>query len=224
MIVAAVPVKDLSEAKQRVGLLLTASERRLLMRAMLEDVLSCLGASPVDSVLVVTGDPEVTEIARTFKAQIVSEPVNEGHTAAVALAQRHLIAGGAEGLLTIPGDVPLTTPDEIATIINGAAPAPSVTFVPSRNGLGTNGALLLPPDLLALKFGEPSFPNHLDAARAHGFEPRVLDLPGLGLDIDTADDLQILLSRGGQTKTAILLSQISLAARVHDLSTLAAER
>jgi len=217
MIVAAVPVKDLSAAKQRVGRLLTASERRLLMRAMLEDVLSCLGASPVDSVLVVTGDPEVTEIARRFKAQIVLEPVNEGHTAAVALAQRRLIAEGAEGLLTIPGDVPLATPDEIAAIIHGAAPAPSVTFVPSRNGLGTNGALLLPPDLLTLTFGEPSFPNHLDAARTRGFEPRVLDLQGLGLDIDTTDDLQILLSRGGQTKTATLLSQIGLGARMSEI-------
>lgn len=224
MIAAVVPVKDLNEAKQRIGPLLTVSERKLLMQAMLEDVLSCLLASPVDSVLVVTGDPEVIETARKFKAHVVLEPVNEGHTAAVTLAQRHLISEGAEGFLTIPGDVPLATPDEIATVIHTAPPAPSATFVPSRTGLGTNGVLLVPPDLLQLQFGEPSFSNHLEVARAHGLEPRVRVLPGLGLDIDTAADLQIFLSQGGRTKTATLLSQIGLAARMSDLSTLVAER
>jgi len=224
MIVAVVPVKDLSEAKQRVGPLLTASERMLLVQAMLEDVLSCLLASPVDSVWVVTGDPEVIEIARKLKVRIVLEPVNLGHTGAVSLAQRRLVAEKAKGLLTIPGDVPLATPDEIAALIHDAPPAPSVTFVPSRNGLGTNGVLLSPPDLLKLKFGEPSFSNHLDAARARGLKPRVLALSGLGLDVDTAEDLQILLSRGGQTKTVSLLSQIGLTARMSEPSTLVAER
>ena len=224
MIVAAVPVKDLSEAKQRIGLLLTASERKLLMQAMLEDVLSCLMASPVDSVLVATGDPEVVGIARTFKAYIVLEPVNQGHTVAVTLAQRYATTERADGFLTIPGDVPLATPDEIATIIHTAPPAPSATFVPSRSQLGTNGVLLLPPGLLRLQFGEPSFSNHLEAARARGLEPRVLALPGLGLDIDTADDLQIVLSQGGRTRTATLLSQIGLAARMRELSALAAKQ
>ena len=224
MIVAAVPVKDLSEAKQRIAPFLTAAERRLLMQAMLEDVLSCLLASPVDSVLAITGDPDVIEIARRFKAQVLVEPVNSGHTAAVELAQRYATSKGAKGFLTIPGDVPLTTPYEIAKMIHGAPPAPSVSFVPSRSGLGTNGVLLLPPDLIKLKFGEPSFLNHLDAARIHRLEPRVLTLPGLGLDIDTADDLQIVLTRRGHTRTETLLSQIGLAARMGALSSLVAER
>jgi hypothetical protein len=46
MIVAAIPVKDLESAKQRLIPVLSPSERRELARAMLEDVLGVLSAVP----------------------------------------------------------------------------------------------------------------------------------------------------------------------------------
>src|SRR5437870_4121097 len=79
-------------------------------------------------------------------------------------------------------------------------------FVPSRSGLGTNGAALAPPDAMPLTFGEPSFDNHLAAARARGLEPRVLALPGLGLDVDAPDDLAALLAAPGATVSARLVA------------------
>ena len=68
--------------------------------------------------------------------------------------------------------------------------------MPSLSGFGTNAALLAPPDAMPLKFGEPSFANHLEGARGRGLTPRVLALPGLGLDIDAPEDLRLLLARG----------------------------
>jgi len=59
--------------------------------------------------------------------------------------------------------------------------------VPSLSGFGTNAVLLEPPDRMPLKFGEPSFDNHLLAARAAGIQPIVLRLPGIGLDIDAPE-------------------------------------
>jgi 2-phospho-L-lactate guanylyltransferase len=66
-----------------------------------------------------------------------------------------------------------------------------MTIVPSRDGKGTNALAVSPPDLIPFHFGDSSFEPHCAAARALGIEPRVLRLPGLGLDIDTPDDLAL---------------------------------
>jgi 2-phospho-L-lactate guanylyltransferase (CobY/MobA/RfbA family) len=79
-------------------------------------------------------------------------------------------------------------------------------FTPSRSGLGTNGVLLRPPAVMPLTFGEPSFDNHLAAARALRLAPRVVRLPGLGLDVDDPDDLSALLATGGHTESARLVA------------------
>ena len=55
-VLAAVPVKDLVNAKQRLIPLLGADERRALARAMLEDVLAALAAALPGPIFVVTTD------------------------------------------------------------------------------------------------------------------------------------------------------------------------
>jgi 2-phospho-L-lactate guanylyltransferase len=88
-----------------------------------------------------------------------------------------------------------------------------VAFVPSRSGRGTNAALLDPPDAMPLTFGEPSFDNHLAAARGAGLSPRVVRLAGIGLDVDAPDDLPVLLERGAATRSGRLLRRLPAAAR-----------
>jgi 2-phospho-L-lactate guanylyltransferase len=204
MIVAAVPVKDLVNAKQRLVPALGAAERAALAAAMLQDVLAALAAARLDRVWVVTREPAVVALARARGAEALIEDANRGHTAAVARAQAEAARLGARVFLTIPGDVPCVTPDEIRCLAEAAAPGRSA-FAPSRSGLGTNGAALAPPDAMPLTFGEPSFDNHLAAARARNLEPRVLSLPGLGLDVDAPDDLSALLAAPGATLSARLV-------------------
>jgi len=196
MLVAAVPVKDLVNAKQRLVPALAVAERAALAAAMLEDVLTALAAARLDRVWVVTREPAVSALARARGAEPLVEDANRGHTAAVARAQAEAARLGARVFVTIPGDVPCVTAD--------APGAPA--FAPSRSGLGTNGAALAPPDAMPLTFGEPSFENHLAAARARGLEPRVVSLPGLGLDVDAPDDLDALLAAPGATVTARLVA------------------
>ncbi len=204
-VLAAVPIKDLANAKQRLVSAFTPEQRRALARAMLADVLRALTAALPGSLLVVTKDPEVIEVARGHGAECLIERSNRGHTEAVALAQEEARARGASAFLTIPGDVPCVTPAEILMVCDGLDGRCGAAFVPSLSGFGTNAALLVPPHVIALKFGEPSFDNHLAAARAAGVTPRVLQLPGLGLDIDTPEDLPLLLQRGPRTQSAALL-------------------
>jgi 2-phospho-L-lactate/phosphoenolpyruvate guanylyltransferase len=205
MIVVAVPIKDLSAAKQRLAGVLTLAERDQLARAMLRDVLRALAAADLDRVWVVTREPAAAAIARALGAEPLVEAENRGHTAAVALAQAEAARRAARVFLTVPGDVPRVTADEVRALAR-AATRGVPAFVPSRSGLGTNGVALAPPDAMALTFGEPSFARHLETARRHGLAPRILPLPGLGLDIDGPEDLTALLAEVADTETAQVVS------------------
>jgi len=205
MIIAAVPIKDLIDAKQRLASVLTLAERDQLARAMLRDVLRALAAAELDHIWVVTREPAVAAIARGLGAEPVIEAENRGHTAAVALAQAQAARRGARVFLTVPGDVPRVTAEELRRL-TGAAGEGAPAFVPSRSGLGTNGVALAPPDAMALTFGEPSFAHHLETARKCGLAPHILELPGLGLDIDAPEDLTALLAEDSTTETARLVS------------------
>lgn len=210
MIVAAVPVKDLANAKQRLVRVLAADERMALARAMLGDVLTALGAARLDAIWVVTRDPEVAAIGRGRGAEVLVEADNRGHTAAVARAQAEAARRRVAVFLTVPGDVPCVTPDEVAALVAAARAAapPVAVLAPSRSGRGTNGVALSPPDAMPLTFGEPSFDNHVALARQRGLGPRVLALAGLGLDIDGPDDLAALLAEGAATESGRLLATL----------------
>lgn len=214
MIVCAVPVKDLVNAKQRLTRALAPDERMALARAMLRDVLRALGRAGLDAVWVVTRDDEVSGIVRALGAKVLGEPENRGHTAAVALAQAHAARADARVFLTLPGDVPLVTAQEIRALADAAAAPTSAVFAPSRSGLGTNGVALAPPTAMPLEFGEPSFDNHLAAARERGLTLRVLALPGLAVDIDGPDDLAILLAEGAESESGRLLARWNVGARL----------
>ena len=215
MNVVAVPVKDLADAKQRLGRALSPSERMALARAMLHDVLRALVAAPLDARWLITRDPEVIATARDYGVEVISEPVNRGHTAAVAVAQAAAVRAGARVFATIPGDVPCVTAEEIGALVTRAgAEGPAVAFAPSHSGLGTNGAALYPPDAMPLTFGEPSFDNHLRVASERELVAHVLALPGLGLDVDGPADLPPLLARGAATESGRLLASFRIAERL----------
>jgi 2-phospho-L-lactate guanylyltransferase len=215
MKVVAVPVKDLVNAKQRLVRALSPSERMALARVMLHDVLRALAAASVDARWIITRDPEVTAIARDFRIDVLHEGVNRGHTAAVAAAQAEAARIGAAAFATIPGDAPCVTADEIAALLAPVvAGSPAAVFTPSRSGLGTNGVALAPPSAMPLTFGEPSFENHLRAARERGLVPRVLPLSGLALDVDGPADLALLLESGPGTESGRMLASWSIADRL----------
>jgi coenzyme F420-0:L-glutamate ligase/coenzyme F420-1:gamma-L-glutamate ligase len=204
--VAVVPARAFNRAKQRLRDSLDPAARPGLARAMLEDVLAALAGAGLDRVLVVTDDAEVARVAEAHGATAVVEPEALGHTEAVARGIEVAREMGATVVLTVPGDVPCLTRDEVARMLAALGPPPSVVLVPSRSGVGTNGAALAPPDVMPLRFGEPSFPDHLATARARGLAPVVLELPGAGLDIDRPEDLVGLQALGAGTRASAALA------------------
>ncbi|HJS84353.1 MAG TPA: 2-phospho-L-lactate guanylyltransferase [Acetobacteraceae bacterium] len=204
---AAVPVKAFAGAKHRLSPLLTPAQRQALAAAMLRDVLIALAEAPLAGIMVNTVDPQASALARAYGARVVSEDARAGHTAAVAAMARTLAGEGAEAMLTCPGDVPLLTAAEVASVLDAHGPAPSFTIVPAHDERGSNAVLLSPPDLMALRFGDDSFLPHLAAARQHGLEPSIVRLTGIGLDIDNPEDARAFLraARGRSTEAGTLL-------------------
>ena len=204
---AVVPVKNLGNAKQRLAGVLDQPTRTTLFRAMLEDVLEALaGATSLAGILLVTRDEEAIALAERYRAECLIEPENRGHTAAVEFGAGVLAARSAGALLQVPGDIPCVTADEIEAVVDAHGPAPAVTIAPSRDYRGSNAVLCSPPDVFPFRFGDDSFHPHLDAARAIGIEPTVVERAGIGLDIDTPDDLEAFLASPSDTRAYRLLA------------------
>jgi 2-phospho-L-lactate guanylyltransferase len=108
---------------------------------------------------------------------------------------------GATGMLQVPADIPLVTPEDIVALLTIHGEAPAVTLAPARDERGTNAVVCSPPDVMPLRFGGDSFSGHVRRARAQGIQPRIVMRPGLALDIDTPEDLGAFLAAPSATRT-----------------------
>jgi 2-phospho-L-lactate guanylyltransferase len=210
---AIVPVKEVAGAKQRLATMLSAEQRSRLALAMLSDVMEALAATPsLGGIAVVTIDPAATELAEAYGARIFGDGARDGHTGAVTAAARRLAADGRAGFLTVPGDVPLVTPEEVARLLQAHRGSPAFTIAPAHDERGSNAVLCSPPGAVPLSFGDDSFLPHLAAAERAGIRPTILRLPGLGLDIDHPVDLERFMRVASRTRTRAFLEQIGLPA------------
>lgn len=205
---AVVPVKERGSAKERLAPMLRPELRQALALAMLEDVLVALTATPgIAGLLVVTVDPEAGRLAASWGARLIEAGARDGHTGAVAAAARLLAAEGRAGMLTLPGDIPLVTPAEIASVLASHPPAPSFTIVPSHDERGSNAIACSPPDAVPLRFGDNSFYPHIQAAEACGIRPNIVHLPGIALDIDNPGDVVSFMRIESPTRARAVLAE-----------------
>jgi 2-phospho-L-lactate guanylyltransferase len=187
---ALVPLKRLVSAKQRLETALPAAERADLVGWMFAKVLDVLRRTEgLAGIAVVTPERALVPDDVLW----IADP-GGGLNAALSAASVRLEAVGAQAVLTVPADVPLATPGEIAAVLAAAASHP-VVVVPDHWRRGTVALCLSPPSLFAPCYGETSFADHVAAARRAGVEPRLCDLPGLAFDIDVPEDVTELRRR-----------------------------
>jgi len=194
---AVIPIKHLDSAKQRLAPVLTDEERTLLFTKMVEDVLTAVEACTfVDEIVVVTDDEFVTQLALGFGARIIGEPAVPGLIPAVSEAALRLEAEGIDVMLFLPGAVPLVTPEELEVVLDGFGQSdePEFLIVPASDLGGSNCIACSPPNCMEFGFGEDSFRRHLNIARKLDIVPTVAKLPGIGLDVDTPEDLEELVT------------------------------
>jgi len=211
---ALVPVKELTQAKERLSPLLSPEERHALAVAMLNDVLSALEHVPaIERIALVTRDPGARSLAAQRGFEIVDEDSGNGLTEAVEMAVQVCIERGASSLAVIPGDIPLLKPPDIDSVIEQGA-SHDVVIVPSWDSRGTNTILLRPPDALPLRFSSWSFYPHVKQAKQAGLAYKVLRLPNVALDVDTPEDLVRLMPQAMGTETYAILEEMRLPARL----------
>lgn len=210
---AVLPIKNFTEAKKRLEATLTPGPRRALAEAMFSDVLTALRRShAVEDTLVVTRDHGAQQIAGGHGALVLDDG-EPGHNPAAQLGVDYALEHGYDRVLLVPGDCPMLNPRELDTLLARPAPAPSALIVPDRHGTGTNALLLTPPDSLVPAFGPDSRDRHVANAEAAGTTNEVIEVASLELDIDTAEDLEMLRTtlgtmHGGAAHTRGMLSQM----------------
>lgn len=216
MLAAVIPVKELSRGKTRLTPLLSAEERYLLCKAMLDDVLTVVAASTVfERKLVITSDTEAAAIAAQYGIEIIHEAQQVRHSRSVEAAAVYCREVGAEAMLTVPLDVPRMTTDDLQQIVRHGPLPRGIVLVPSHDALGTNAMLIRPPEAIPFRFGHDSFRAHRNEAEAKRLPCVVCTLPNLKLDIDNVDDLRCFFAQSGRTRTDALLHRIGIGERLH---------
>ena len=210
---ALVPVKDLTQAKVRLSPVLSPAERHAFAAAMLEDVLLALRqASMLDRIALVTTDPHARALATQWRFEVIDEGTSRGETGAVELAVKVCRERGASSLAVIPGDIPLLTAADVDCVMQHGMQY-DVVIVPSWDSRGTNAIVLRPPDALQLRFGSWSFFPHVKQAKRRGLSYRVVRLPRVALDVDTAEDLAGLVPQAMGTKSYAVLEAMGFLRR-----------
>ena len=206
-ICAVVPIKDSTQAKQRLAVILSADQRRQLALVMMEDVLATLvSVSELAGIVVVTVDPAAAAIAKRHGAQLTTEGALDGQTGAV-MAAAHRLASQGMSMIALPGDIPLVEPADILQLLSAHQAANPFTIAPAHDQKGSNAVLCSPADAVPLRFGENSFFPHLAAARAQGIEPRIVHLPRIALDLDAPQDLALFRRFPSRTRAHALIDR-----------------
>jgi 2-phospho-L-lactate guanylyltransferase len=96
------------------------------------------------------------------------------------------------GVLILPADLPLITPEDIQTLLRRAVDPPVVVISPDRRRQGTNALLVCPAGVIEYEFGPGSFQCHCARARQAGARLEICELPSLALDMDLPEDLELV--------------------------------
>lgn len=183
---AVIPFKK-SNAKSRLGAMLSEKEREELAVAMLNDVAEALLNSGCFEVV----DLLSTSIIEVRGANIVltEKGLNEALNEYLQKMSSHSIN---EPVLIIMADLPLVSIKNIRDIASSSA---DIVIAPGRMG-GTNALFIREPKSFHVDYYGASFLKHLDIAFRNGLDAEVFDSFNLSTDIDEVEDLAEILIHG----------------------------
>jgi 2-phospho-L-lactate guanylyltransferase len=132
-------------------------------------------------------------VARENGWEILREEQQISESHSVDAASRICEDQGVTALMRLPLDVPLVRASDIDELLAVQCEAPALVIVPSRDGLGTNAILRMPPALFPSHFGEGSYAKHVGEAERVGAQVILRRNARLEMDVDDEADLRALL-------------------------------
>jgi 2-phospho-L-lactate/phosphoenolpyruvate guanylyltransferase len=209
MRVVLIPMKPLVGAKERLAPALNPEERRRLSLAMLSDVI--VAARGFERVWVLNSDADAASAAVEAEVEAVPDPApGAGLNASLAAATERAIGEGATGVLIVSADLPAVSAADLEALSNEEG----LALAPDRSGTGTNALWRAPANAIELAFGPSSLAAHERLAREAGVDMRVVERPGLALDVDVPDDLAAAWKTTVGPATRRALEEMDVAARL----------
>jgi 2-phospho-L-lactate/phosphoenolpyruvate guanylyltransferase len=206
-----IPVKVLAQAKTRITGLGPERRSRLALAMAADTVAAARQANSVETVLVVTDDQEVREVAAGLGAVVLVDGPGAGLNEALGYGAGYARQRSPRlGICALAGDLPAMQPAELAAAL-GAAAKLGVAFVPDADGTGTALYAAAPGSDFRPRFGEASRRRHLDDGAAEiGSRVAGAALTGLRRDVDTLDDLRAAaaIGLGPRTRSELALGGI----------------
>jgi len=182
-----IAVKQRVQGKGRLAGRLAVPARVELVRSMLARVLEAArAAQTVRQVFVVSPERDTVPDAIPVLADS-----GQGLNEALIQSHRALLELGVRELLVLHADLPEVTPGEIDILVRAGRGA-GFAIAPDTADTGSNALCLATGAPFQFQFGPDSKRRHLQEARRLGLRPRIVRLPGLQFDIDTAEDLRRL--------------------------------
>jgi 2-phospho-L-lactate guanylyltransferase len=225
------PVKVLARAKSRLALLAGDRRRELALALAADTVAAVLACPAVARVIVVTSDPVAGPLLAALGAVVVpdepagldglagsgdpGDPADPGLQHQLNAALRHGAAVAARrwpgtGFAALTADLPALRPAELAMALRAAelaaqTAATSAAFVPDAAGVGTTLFAVPPGGDFRPLFGGASRARHAASGAA---EIDLDDTAGLRRDVDTPEDLQVVLALGAGPRTTALAGEL----------------
>lgn len=205
-----IPVKSFAAAKRRLAPSLDAEERERLARAMLRDVLhAATDVRGLSNIGVVSSSPEVARFVSEWGICLIDDGEAVGLNEAVQVAMAKLSARHASAVAVVPGDIPLVQAKDIHELL-AAARGGDVALAPASHDAGTNGLALSSPLLMPPRFGVNSFARHVEAARALGISPVIVNNIRFGLDLDEPARLREFVTLDAGTYAGRYLATLNM--------------
>lgn len=196
---AIIPVKGLTESKSRLSSYL-GDNRKLLVDALLQDVLSSIVQSKVYAkVIVISPDESVAFLTRLYGASFLTQ-MGVGLNRAIEQTNRLAMRDGAQSVTIVLADIPLVLPEDFQEFMSLGGGNPRIVMAPSLKA-GTNMMTASPPNLIRPRYGRWSYTKHLREAQALGLRAYSMTNDRVSFDIDTVNDLHELTRRDRDLRT-----------------------
>ena len=174
-----IPIKSQAARKTRLADTISEQKRAGLTEEMLAHILAVVQGHPA------IGHIYILSAQNPFYAHTHwLEDHGRGLNEELDAARAHL---GAGDHIILHADLPCLSHADIDALI-AAAQEKGVAVAADRHGQGTNAVAICAGQAFAADFGVESLHRHLAQLGPRGLR---IDRPGLAMDIDTPDDLQL---------------------------------